>query len=222
MEIICNKCGAVIRKPDLKTIRDGEIEHTYFLCPDCGEAYRVSTTDKHLRKLIGDYDRMSSRLKEGNCTKEYEKRVQIIKDGGYATSHSYVSNLCSIIERWNLTQYDTAEAVTSAPAADAWYRVRKSWGDVASQVGAFKVLENAKACADEHPGFYVFDPDGVKIYTPKTSVAVPFLVRVSIRDLNIRRRPGHTSLSPSRWRADRDCGRTAGPQAQGKLMQQGS
>ena len=79
MEIICNKCGAVIPKPDLKTIRDGEIEHTYFLCPDCGEAYRVSTTDKHLRKLIEDYDRMSSRLKEGNCTKEYEKRVQRLK-----------------------------------------------------------------------------------------------------------------------------------------------
>ena len=79
----------------------------------------------------------------------------------------------------------------SAPVTeDAWYRVRKSWGDAASQVGAFKVLENAKACADEHPGTYVFDPDGVKIYTPKSSVAVPFLVRVSIRDLNIRKGPG--------------------------------
>ena len=81
--------------------------------------------------------------------------------------------------------------VTPAPAtADAWYRVRKSWGDAASQVGAFKVLDNAKACADEHPGYYVFDPDGKKVYTPKASVAVPFLVRVKIRDLNIRTGPG--------------------------------
>ena len=79
MEMICNKCGAVIPKPDLKTIRAGEIEHTYFLCPDCGEAYRVSTTDKHLRKRIGDYDRMYARVREGNCTKEYEKRVQRFK-----------------------------------------------------------------------------------------------------------------------------------------------
>ena len=39
MELICNKCGKVIPKPDLKAIRDGEIEHTYFLCPDCGERY---------------------------------------------------------------------------------------------------------------------------------------------------------------------------------------
>ena len=29
MEIICNQCGAVIPKADLKTIRDGEIEYTY-------------------------------------------------------------------------------------------------------------------------------------------------------------------------------------------------
>ena len=84
-----------------------------------------------------------------------------------------------------------AEESTAAPvASDAWYRVRKNWGDAASQVGAFKVLDNAKACADEHPGYYVFDPDGKKVYTPKASVAVPFLVRVKIRDLNIRTGPG--------------------------------
>ena len=125
------------------------------------------------------------------CT-DYKKAVQIIKDGGYATSLSYVSNLCSIIERWNLTQYDTEAAAPApaVPAADAWYRVRKSWGDAGSQVGAFKVLDNAKACADQHPGYYVFDPDGKKVYTPKSSVAVPFLVKVSIRDLNIRKGPG--------------------------------
>ena len=80
MEMICNKCGAVIPKPDLKTIRDGEIEHTYFLCPDCGEAYRVSTTDKHLRKRIEDYNRMSARVRKGNCTKEFQKRVQKVKE----------------------------------------------------------------------------------------------------------------------------------------------
>lgn len=40
-----------------------------------------------------------------SCT-DYKKAVQIIKDGGYATSLTYVQNLCSIIERWNLTQFD--------------------------------------------------------------------------------------------------------------------
>lgn len=40
-----------------------------------------------------------------NCT-DYRKAVQIIKDGGYATSPTYVQNICSIIEKRNLTQYD--------------------------------------------------------------------------------------------------------------------
>ena len=41
------------------------------------------------------------------CT-DYRKAAQIIKDGGYATSPTYVEKLCSIIEEWKLTQYDTA------------------------------------------------------------------------------------------------------------------
>ena len=86
------------------------------------------------------------------CT-DYKKAVQIIKDGGYATSLTYVEKLCSIIERWNLTQYDVKEEV-------AWYRVRKTWEDSKSQIGAFKILENAKKCADQNPGYKVFDASG--------------------------------------------------------------
>lgn len=37
---------------------------------------------------------------------DYRRAAQIIKDGGYATDVQYVSKLCSLIERWNLTQYD--------------------------------------------------------------------------------------------------------------------
>lgn len=39
----------------------------------------------------------------------YKTAIQIIKDGGYATDSSYVSKICSLIERWNLTQYDNNE-----------------------------------------------------------------------------------------------------------------
>ena len=120
------------------------------------------------------------------CT-DYKKAAQIIKDGGYATSLTYVEKLYSIIERWNLTQYDVKETETAV----AWYRVRKTWADSKSQIGAFKVLANAKECADKNPGYSVFDVNGVNIYTPKTTApAVPFLVKVSISDLNIRKGPG--------------------------------
>lgn len=46
------------------------------------------------------------------CT-DYKKAVQIIKDGGYATSPTYVENLCSIIEKWKLTQYDVVSGTAS-------------------------------------------------------------------------------------------------------------
>ena len=47
------------------------------------------------------------------------------------------------------------------------YRVRKSWADAASQKGAFRVLDNAKRCADENPGYAVFDEAGKAVYTGK-------------------------------------------------------
>ena len=122
------------------------------------------------------------------CT-DYKKAVQIIKDGGYATSTTYVSNLCSIIEKWNLTQYDSNGSAASNNAE--WYRVRKVWTDVKSQKGAFRILDNVKKCADENPGYRVFDDNGKVIYTGKGATSsLPYLVKVSITDLNIRKGPG--------------------------------
>ena len=36
-----------------------------------------------------------------------------------------------------------------------YYRVRTDWNDDASQLGAYKLLANAKAKCDENPGSYV-------------------------------------------------------------------
>ena len=75
-----------------------------------------------------------------------------------------------------------------------YYRVRKAWSDSKSQKGAYKILSNAKKCADANPGYRVFDNNGVNIYIPNTSTQtasdVPFTVKVSISDLNIRKGPG--------------------------------
>lgn len=115
------------------------------------------------------------------CT-DYKKAVQIIKDGGYATSSIYVQSLCNIIERWNLTQYDAKE-----DSGAGYYRVRKSWTNSKSQLGAYKVLANAKKCADERSGYSVFDESGKIVYAANQ---IPYSVRVKIADLNIRKGPG--------------------------------
>jgi len=45
-----------------------------------------------------------------------------------------------------------------------YYRVRKNWNDKKTQLGAYRVLVNAKAQVDKNPGYYVFSDSGVRIY----------------------------------------------------------
>ena len=59
-----------------------------------------------------------------------------------------------------------------------WYRVRKSWADAASQLGAYKELQNAK---DNCPFNYaVFDNDGKEIFRP----SAPSIGTMTAKDLN--------------------------------------
>ena len=52
---------------------------------------------------------------------------------------------------------------SSAPATTQLYRVRKTWDDAKSQIGAYSSLENAKkACL---AGYSVFDNSGKAVYT---------------------------------------------------------
>lgn len=50
------------------------------------------------------------------------------------------------------------------------YRVRKTWSDSKTQKGAFKVLSNAKKCADDNAGYSIFDEKGNVVYTGKNTV----------------------------------------------------
>lgn len=77
----------------------------------------------------------------------------------------------------------------TSSAGEVWYRVRKTWADSKSQKGAFHSLANAKKCADENAGYSVFDESGKVLYTSKAAFT-PYLVRVSVSNLNIRKGPG--------------------------------
>ena len=45
------------------------------------------------------------------------------------------------------------------------YRVRKTWADSASQKGAYRNLDYAKTCANQNPGYSVFNSAGTAVYT---------------------------------------------------------
>lgn len=144
----------------------------------------------HSAYLLGAMSGSKKRYEGIANMTDYKAVAQLIKNGGYATSPTYVQNLCSIIERWDLTKYDAANA--NAPGS-VWYRVRKIWSDAKSQKGAFHDLNYAKACADQNPGYSVFDEDGKAIYPENvqaTADKLPYTVKVSVDDLNIRKGPG--------------------------------
>lgn len=83
----------------------------------------------------------------------------------------------------------------SAPSTggSTLYRVRKSWDDSKSQIGAYQVLSNAKAQVDKNPGYSVFDESGNVVYAGKSAEAPsfsPYTVKVTADVLNIRKGAG--------------------------------
>lgn len=67
------------------------------------------------------------------------------------------------------TQEETPAVTYPEKLTSGYYRVRKTWKDSKSQVGAYRILKNAKAAADKNPGTYVFTNDGVAIYPEKAA-----------------------------------------------------
>lgn len=83
-----------------------------------------------------------------------------------------------------------------APVVTKYYRVRKSWAEKSSQIGAFTVFQNAKNCVDANPGYAAFDDNGNQVYPAVKQTFEPYLVKVSIDDLNYRKGP---STSYDSW-----------------------
>lgn len=84
----------------------------------------------------------------------------------------------------DLAKQVTAELGGSSVApSKGLYRVRKSWSDSKSQVGAFSVLENAKRCADSHKGYSVFDERGILVYPRTNKKSIDELAREVIKGL---------------------------------------
>lgn len=104
---------------------------------------------------------------------------------GWAAGAGYGSKILRILSDVIATQ---AGGGTTKPS-DNLYRVRKSWSDASSQIGAYSILANAKAMADSHPGYTVYDSTGKAVY-PVAAAFVPYTVQVTISDLRIRKGPG--------------------------------
>lgn len=88
-----------------------------------------------------------------------------------------------------LGNYSVPATTPTTDDGNELYRVRKSWTDAKSQIGAYKNLENAKKACIE--GYTVYGKQGKVIYSNKGNSNVPFLVRVKATNINIKKGPGN-------------------------------
>lgn len=99
-----------------------------------------------------------------------------------------------------------------AKLTTGYYRVRMDWEDEASQLGAYRLLANAKAKCDENPGSRVFDNDGNVIY-PEEAVPVtgaeeseeqPVLDEQEEKEPDVEEQPKTDDLAEEKAEADVD------------------
>ena len=77
---------------------------------------QLTSIKDHSCYLIGAMNGKIRRYEGIEKERNYRKAAQIIKNGGYATDVAYVDKLCSLIERWKLTEYDKEETKMSNSA----------------------------------------------------------------------------------------------------------
>lgn len=101
---------------------------------------------------------------------DYREAVQMIKDGGYATDVGYVDKLCNVIEKYNLTQYDTEVWDGSIPEYADADDGSGSGGDGTESYFYRSLSENDRAIFNNF--VHAFDdlPDGKTAWSYHTTV----------------------------------------------------
>lgn len=118
---------------------------------------------------------------------------------GYASNHGDPAHLFS---RYGLSmdgfrqdvkkKMDGGGSVTPTPTPTPdtkYYRVRKSWADASSQLGAFVDINGAKTLCNANPGYSVFDWNGNVVYTNGGNAGssnTSYMVKVTADALNVR------------------------------------
>ena len=98
------------------------------------------------------------------------KKYKMSIDCLYTHNHWYSRKYCPayILPHWAEFKKKVQSYLNSGSSAKQLYRVRKSWSDAKSQIGAYSSLDNAKkACK---AGYSVYDSNVIAVYPLKKSV----------------------------------------------------
>lgn len=199
--------GATFTCSDLATARkvaertyNAAVELFAMLCKQYGlnplsDGVVISHKEGHSRGIAsnhGDPEHLWTQLGMGYTMNTFRQAVKAKMDGG-SSGDTSSGTLYRVRKSWSdassqlgaFAVLDNAKALadknpgyavfdesgkqvypstSGSTGSSTLYRVRKSWADAASQKGAFNVLDNAKRCADENPGYSVFDEAGKVVY----------------------------------------------------------
>lgn len=89
-------------------------------------------------------------------------------------------------------KFKATEEQKASTVGTGYYRVRKTWDDVKSQIGAFKDKDNAIEICKQNSGYKVFDNSGKEIYPCAKPTNKAFKFRVTVPNLRIRKGAGTT------------------------------
>lgn len=174
--------------------------------PDCikyisGASFTCSDKAKAREQVMGTYNTavelFASLCKQYNLDPLGDGVIISHKEGrswGIASNHGDPEHLWNGLGTgYTMDTFRVAvkAAMSSNTSTDEkqMYRVRKTWADAKSQIGAYRSLENAKAACKE--GYTVYDKNGKTVYSNPTQVTVSgYLVKITASVLNVRKGPG--------------------------------
>ena len=152
-----------------------------------------------LIKLVADICKRNN-IKKLVWSTDKNKRVNHL-DGCNMTVHrDYANKSCPgeylYSHHWDIANKVNAilnSSVKTETDTTKYYRVRKSWADSKSQIGAYTNLDNAKKVCKT--GYSVYDWNGTEVYSNKPNNTVTpsyshYKVKVTASALNYRKGPG--------------------------------
>ena len=117
------------------------------------------------------------------------------KWSGYA--YYTESKVTTTTKTATVTSATTTTTTASATTSSGLYRVRKSWSDASSQVGAYSVLANAKKKCDEvgNTVYTVYDNSGVAVYGAGLTTSTTKNKTAAGYELTVKNIPFYSSSS---------------------------
>lgn len=114
-------------------------------------------------------------------------KIAISNSTTVSTTNTTVSSKTNTTNKTKISTTTTTTTNTSN-----LYRIRKTWSDSKSQIGAYKNLDSAKSVVDKNKGYYVFDSKGNIVYPKITSTNSfkPYVVKITADVLNVRKGAG--------------------------------